>query len=160
MKKKLKRYNFMKQSIKAFLLRVSIAIIGVTGAAINLFILPIGVIVRCIISWIVAPIVWIIFGNQAYNYLENIGISAFLDEFGAACIFDDDDFPIEYWHLNVVAKLKEYHYYHYDKDYLRRLEFEKEEKERKEQYERDEIKYREFIEQKTQRNFNENVSIR
>ena len=42
----------------------------------------------------------------------------------------------------------EYHYYHYDKDYLRRLELEKEEKERKEQYERDEIKYREFIEQK------------
>ena len=138
----------MKQFIKSFLLRVLIVLIGIIGTAISLFTLPIGIIVRCIISWIVAPIVWVIFGNHAYDYLiENIGISAFIDKIGSAHIFDDG-FPIECWYLNAIAKLKKYYYYHYDKDYLKHIEFEKKEKERKEQYEKDIINYRKFIEQK------------
>ena len=138
----------MKRFIKSLLLRLLIAIIEIVGSVISLFMCPIGVIGRCIISWVIAPIAWVIFGNQAYNYLtEKIGISAFIDEFGFACVFNDD-FPIEYWHLNVIAKLKEYHYYNYDKEYLKRLDFEKKEQDRKEQYEKDKLHYRKFIEEK------------
>jgi len=138
----------MKRFIISLLLRLLIGIVAIIGSFIWLFTFPICIAGRCIVSWIIAPVVWLFFGKPAYIWLdENIGISRFVAEFGFACIFDED-FPIEYWFLNLIGKLKKYRYYHYDKEYLEEIE----NKKRREEQEKRNIKYREeyrkFIEQR------------